>query len=141
MNGIEKLVKNWVARAENDLKIAKDEIGTEKPATDAICFHAQQCVEKYLKAYLIFNQKRFRKTHNIAKLIELCKEIHEDFDYLYEIGAHNLTDYAVEIRYGEEFYFPAIDETKEAIEIAEKVKSFVLRKLKEKGFKNGANTY
>jgi len=38
-------------------------------------------------------------------------------------------------------YFPTIDETKKAIEIAEKVKSFVLRKLKEEGFKNGTDTY
>lgn len=130
----EKLVRNWIARAESDLKIANDEMKTEDPVTDAVCFHAQQCVEKYLKAYLIFNQKRFMKTHNIAKLIELCKEISEDFESLYQINAHNLTDYAVEIRYGDEFYLPSVEETESAIKIAEKTKSFVLKKLKEKGF-------
>lgn len=127
----EILVRNWIAKAENDLKIAKDEMNTENPATDAICFHAQQCVEKYLKAYLIFHQKHFKKTHNIAKLIEICKEISEDFDSLYQLGAHNLTDYAVEVRYGEEIYFPTLQEAKEAIEIAEKVKEFVKKKLEE----------
>ena len=39
-------VKKWIHKAENDLKIARDEIHAEDPATDAICFHAQQCVEK-----------------------------------------------------------------------------------------------
>jgi len=38
-------IEKWILKAENDLKIAKDEILTENPATDAICFHAQQCVE------------------------------------------------------------------------------------------------
>jgi len=56
-------VRKWILKAENDLKIAKDEIQTEDPATDAVCFHAQQCVEKYLKAFLVFNNKEIRKTH------------------------------------------------------------------------------
>ena len=47
-----------------------------------------------------------------------------------------LTDYAVVVRYGEEFYYPSVEETKETIEIAEKIKSFVLNKLKEKRFKS-----
>ncbi|MHB8282277.1 MAG: HEPN domain-containing protein [bacterium] len=51
-------VKHWIIKAENDLKIAKDEMITNEPATDAVCFHAQQCAEKYLKAYLVFNGNR-----------------------------------------------------------------------------------
>jgi HEPN domain-containing protein len=66
-----KLVKVWIKKAENDLKTAIDELNTENPATDTICFHAQQCIEKYLKAYLIFHQKNFPKTHNISKIIEI----------------------------------------------------------------------
>lgn len=41
-----------------------------------------------------------------------------------------LTDYAVEIRYPEDIYFPDIKEAEEAIKKAEKVKEFVLKKLK-----------
>jgi HEPN domain-containing protein len=70
---LKEIVLKWIKKAENDLKTAKDEIEVYNPATDTICFHAQQCVEKYLKAYLFFHQKYFRKTHNIAELIELCK--------------------------------------------------------------------
>ena len=66
----EKTVKRWIFRAENDLKIAKDELNTELPATDLICFHPQQCVEKYLKTFLIFHNKRLKKTHDLAVLIE-----------------------------------------------------------------------
>jgi len=69
-------------------------------------------------------------------LIESCSEIDPDFKRLYDIDVDKLTDYAVEIRYGDEFYFPTIDETRNAIEIAEKTKSIVLSKLKERGFNN-----
>jgi len=126
-------VEKWITKAENDLKIGKDEMLTENPATDAVCFHMQQCIEKYLKAYLIFCGREIRKTHDLAELISMCAEIDESFKALLREDIVKLTDYAVEIRYGEEFYFPLFDEAKEAIEIAEKVKEFVLKKLYEKG--------
>jgi len=64
----------------------------------------------------------------------MCKEIDSDFERLYEIKADTLTPYATEIRYPEDFYFPSIEEAKEAIEIAEAVKNFVMDKLKKAGF-------
>jgi len=36
-------------------------------------FHAQQAVEKFIKAYLVKNQIEFRKTHDIGKLINLIE--------------------------------------------------------------------
>ena len=57
----EETVKKWITKAESDLKIGKDEMLTDRPATDAVCFHMQQCVEKYLKAFLIFNWERNQK--------------------------------------------------------------------------------
>ncbi len=44
-------VRKWIKKAENDIKVAKDELNTENPVTDAICFHAQQAVEKLLKTF------------------------------------------------------------------------------------------
>jgi hypothetical protein len=40
----------------------------EQWATEVICFHAQQCVEKYLKALLVLNRTDFPKTHDIRRL-------------------------------------------------------------------------
>ena len=34
--------RQWILKAESDLKIGRDELATEKPARDAICFHMQQ---------------------------------------------------------------------------------------------------
>ena len=87
----------------------------------------QQCGEKYLKAFLIFHGKEVPRTHSIAALLSECIEIDGDFQALGEIGADKLTDFAVDIRYGDEFYLPSDQETIEAIETARKVKDFVLR--------------
>jgi HEPN domain-containing protein len=70
-----EIIKNWIRKAENDLKVAKDEMQAENPATDMICFHAQQCCEKYLKCFLIFKNKEIKKTHNISELILECENI------------------------------------------------------------------
>lgn len=129
----EKTVKEWIKKADHDLKIGKDEYTTKDPVTDMICFHMQQCVEKYLKAYLIFHGKEIKRTHIIEELIKECKNIDPDFQKLIEFNTHILTGYAVEVRYPGEFPEPSLEETKEAIKIAEKVRNFVLKKLKEKG--------
>ena len=129
-----KKVDLWILKAENDLKTAKDEMNTDKPATDTICFHAQQCVEKLLKAFLTYSNLHAGKTHNLTKLIEMCKNIDEEFDYLYRLNVPELNEYAIDIRYPDDFYIPEIDEAKSAIEKAEKVKNFIIEKLKEKGF-------
>ena len=70
MNGTDRtvtLIREWVAKAEDDLKNASSVIrlGHECPV-DTVCFHAQQCVEKYLKALLAMEGVDFPKgsVHN-----------------------------------------------------------------------------
>ena len=77
-----KSVRDWIKKAENDFKTGKDEIQTENPATDTICFHMQQCVEKYLKAFLLFSGKELKRTHIIEELIKEAEEIDKDFHKL-----------------------------------------------------------
>ncbi len=122
-------VKKWIIKADHDLKVAKDELETNEPATDIICFHAQQCVEKYLKAYLVFKNKPFRKTHNIGEILKLCMYIDPEFEKLKELEIHELTVYATDLRYPEFFYIPSINEARAVVELAEKVREFVLKKL------------
>ena len=56
----------WIAKAENDLLNAAHTLtlGARCP-TDTVCFHAQQCAEKYLKALLTFRGTDFAKTHDL----------------------------------------------------------------------------
>ena len=125
---IEGYVKKWLIKASNDLKVAENEIkmSLEDIVTEAICFHSQQAVEKFLKAYLITRNVEFGKTHNLEFLLELCFNENKGFRGI-DIG--NLSFYAVEVRYPNEFYIPTVDEAKECVDIARKVKEFVLRKL------------
>lgn len=125
---IEHLVNQWIKIAERDLITAKQGLEADEVVTDTVCFHCQQTAEKYLKAFLVKKQIEFSKTHNIMSLLNLCSIVDKSFrDELAE--ADNLTDYAVEIRYPDDWYEPTIEETKQAYEIMSKVKDFVLKKL------------
>jgi len=50
-----------------------------------------------------------------------------------------LSSYAVEVRYPDEFYVPSLEEARRSFEIAVEVKDFVFRKLgiKDEDLKNG----
>ena len=125
---IRDLVSKWMKKAEKDLLTAERELSFEDPITDTVCFHCQQSVEKYLKAFLVYHQVYFTKTHRIMDLLELCATTDASFKDELE-DADNLTDYAVEIRYPDVWLEPGIEDAKEAFEITRKVKEFVLNKL------------
>ncbi|MEJ5250943.1 MAG: HEPN domain-containing protein [Chthonomonadetes bacterium] len=129
----EDAVRLWIRRAESDLKTGKDELATTDPATDTICFHMQQCAEKYLKAYLIFHGEEYPRTHDIGFIVNKCASIDPDFDTLNRDGVDSLTKYAVGVRYDEEI-FPSLEETERGLQMAVRVKEFVLSKLRAKGF-------
>ncbi|NLF78329.1 MAG: HEPN domain-containing protein [Chloroflexi bacterium] len=61
------VVHEWTIKAENDLKNASHtlKLGKECP-TDTVCLYAQQCVEMYLKALLVWRCIRFPKTHALV---------------------------------------------------------------------------
>lgn len=122
-------VKKWIEIANIDFYSAKELLNSDEPLTLTACFHSQQAIEKYLKAYLVFKNKEFTKTHNISELLKLCIDIDIEFEILKELKIYELTIYATHIRYPDNFYIPTLDEAKEAIELAEKTKEFVLKKL------------
>ncbi len=110
------LVQGWLEKARRDLQAALRELNNPDPLTDIICFHAQQAAEKYLN-----------KTHILEQLILLAGRKDPDFLDLKD-KVSLLTPYAVETRYPE-FEEPLLDDAKEAVRVAEKVREFVLRKL------------
>ena len=69
---------DWVRKAENDLVNAVHtlKLGADGP-TDTVCFHAQQCIEKYLKALLVLRAIDFPKTHDLEKLVSLLPATEE----------------------------------------------------------------
>jgi HEPN domain-containing protein len=92
------VVREWIAKAENDLTNAVHTIKlAEDCPTDTVCFHAQQCVEKYLKALLVLHETDFPKTHDLAELIALLPTRSRPNLTANEESA--LTDYATGARY------------------------------------------
>jgi HEPN domain-containing protein len=66
--------EEWLEKAEGDWKVAVRERGAADPVWSVICFLAQQCAEKYLKAYLEERNIAFRKTHDLVALYSLASE-------------------------------------------------------------------
>ena len=91
------VAREWIAKAENDLKNAAHtlKLGTDGP-TDTVCFHAQQCVEKYLKAFLVTLEVAFPKRHDIETLVGLMPK-HAKVSLTVE-QQRRLTDYATVTR-------------------------------------------
>jgi len=92
-------VVEWISKAEADWETAQREFRVRrKPNFDAVCFHAQQCVEKYLKARLIISAIKFPKTHDRVALLALVQEAEPLWEPWKEHLA-TLTHYAVTVRY------------------------------------------
>ncbi|WP_071527339.1 HEPN domain-containing protein [Nodosilinea nodulosa] len=53
MNAKSNLPEAWFAKAEAGLQAAELLLNTTTPLLDIVCYHAQQCAEKYLKGYLV----------------------------------------------------------------------------------------
>jgi HEPN domain-containing protein len=93
------LVLEWVEKAEKDFATAQREFRVRKsPNYDAVCFHAQQCVEKYLKGILQEANLAFGKTHNLIILLELLLPVHGSWE-MERPRLQVLNGYAVEVRY------------------------------------------
>jgi HEPN domain-containing protein len=93
------LTHEWVKKAEEDFLVVSQLMRRKKPgAFNPVCFHCQQCVEKYLKARLIEAGLIFPKTHDLLKLLVQLQTV-EPLWMSYELAAKDLTSYAVSFRY------------------------------------------
>lgn len=120
-----EVIQGWMRKAQSD--IVALEASLNAGALDAACFHAQQSVEKYLKAFLVQSGVSFPFTHNLAKLVELCAGVDASFQSLLPI-VEPLTPYAIEMRYDSEFW-PDEQTAQEARSSALAVRDFVLSRL------------
>lgn len=64
---------DWLTHAGSDLKLAKLGMGQDV-LPEQVCFHAQQAVEKSLKAVLLFRRIEFPFTHDLEELVETFEQ-------------------------------------------------------------------
>jgi len=116
-------IEQWLFRANEDLavidRLAGEDIGYY---TSSICFHAQQSVEKFLKAFLVFHDYDFPKTHDLDFLLMQCQKYDPSFS---NIDLKSLSEFGVSVRYPDDFYIPEVNETKEYISISKEIKNIV----------------
>ena len=124
---LKEYIQKWLTIAEHDLLNTTTVIEHQPLILDTACFHCQQAAEKFLKAFLIFKGQDIAKTHNIKFLLEESAKIDSDFS---EIDIKNLNDFAIDIRYPDDYLMPDLDETKEYLQIALDIKKLVLKKIK-----------
>ena len=93
-----EIALEWVSRAENDIKLSQMAINAEPAICEGACFHAQQCAEKYLKAYLQERSVEVPRTHHLMVLLDLCLSLGAAFEGLRD-PLTELDSYAVAVRY------------------------------------------
>ncbi len=119
--------KRWLNKAAEDFRVLRREFrNTEEPAYNAICFHAQQCVEKLLKGFLQENQIHFPKSHDIRELINFALPIRPEWEKL-KASANVLTRYAVDSRYPDDEAYR--EDAEEAVSTCEKLRRIILDDL------------
>ncbi len=128
-------VRQWLVHADEDLRLAQCGLTlTSGCPYRLIAYHAQQCAEKCLKAYLVYRRIDFPYTHNISRLLELCVEQQVNWPETIQ-KAKGLTPYAITTRYPNEDEEVTREEAEQAILIATQVQQTVRISLIQEGMK------
>jgi len=118
------LVRQWLAKAEEDLNAAKALLSLGTSFLSTIGFHCQQAAEKYFKAFLTWQQIEFPKTHDLGLLLGLISTAAPSLtESLKEVAI--LNPYGVEIRYPGDVPEITADEAAEAVQLAEKIREAI----------------
>ncbi|MBM4037334.1 MAG: HEPN domain-containing protein [Planctomycetes bacterium] len=116
----------WVGKAEGDLAVARREMATAEPVYHVICFLAQQCAEKYLKAVLEENCIPFTKTHDLVLLHDLNGGLLPDLDS-WRGRMATFGPFGIAVRYP--FTHAEKQEAEDSMAVAEAVRAAVRKKL------------
>jgi len=123
-----EVVRQWLRKADHDLVSASAMLGLEERCpTDTVCFHAQQCVEKCLKALLVGEGRSFPRHHDIGELVALLAA--ENAVGLSPEEQERLTDYATVTRYPGDYDDIPLVEAREAVTAARRVREETERLL------------
>jgi HEPN domain-containing protein len=95
---MKKTTREWVKKAEQDYALAQQSIRSNIPVYDGVCFHCQQCIEKYLKGLMEEIGLSIPKTHFLDTLLTSLAPYHAALRS-YRRGLLFLSVFAVDTRY------------------------------------------
>ena len=108
--------------AGKDLRVLEILAAAEEFPEEAFGFHAQQAVEKTLKAWLALNGHEPPRTHSLRILIISLEKCGEDVSDLWDFA--ELSPFSVQFRYET---FPGIESSLDCMELMQKVQKLVER--------------
>lgn len=93
------ITAEWIEKAEADYAtMLRESHVTAHPNWDGVCFHAQQCAEKYLKARLCEAGVPFGKIHDLVQLMHAVIVVEPEWKEFQRHLAY-LSEFAVTYRY------------------------------------------
>src|SRR5262245_35358812 len=90
--------REWLEKADDDFRLAEQLVLARPAFHDQVCFHAQQAVEKYLKAILEQQGQFIPKTHDLEDLMSLLLTNYPNLRK-YRRSFGSMTEFAVTTRY------------------------------------------
>lgn len=122
------VAREWIEKAEKDFDAATILMRARKQRPlEPICFHVQQCVEKYLKTLLIVNEIEVPRTHNLDIVYNLIPNAVRPS--LSKPELDRLTEYAVIPRYPGDYDPVTPDDARDAVRVMRRVRADVCRRL------------
>jgi len=121
------LTLEWIEKAEEDYDMAALARQASRPFHNSICFHAQQCIEKYLKAWLQETDVPVPRTHDLEELLVLIVPTLPDWSQ-WQPDFKRITEYAVNSRYPGDS--ATAEDTEHAMRICDAVRQAVRASLK-----------
>lgn len=122
-------MREWLAKSEDDWRVAGREFAADPdPSFDAACFHAQQCIEKLMKAVLIDRQVLAPRTHDLVVLSRLLEGLEKQWTWD-EAELQGLNRAAVNYRYPGES--ADREDAAEALEACAQIRQRLLELLPE----------
>jgi HEPN domain-containing protein len=120
--------RDWLTRAERDLLAAAGVLQGAIVLSEMAAYHAQQAMEKALKAFLTAHNRPFPKTHDLERLVRWCENVLPAFTQ-FVATAQTLNPYASQFRYPGGPLEPSRKEAEEALRMADAVLRFVRQEI------------
>ena len=121
--------ETFVASAESDWLVIRNELASKHRAWAMIAYHAHQAAEKYLKVFLMRNGERPLRTHDLDGLLKHCISFDSTLSGATE-DCEVLSQFSVAARYEDFTAYDTEPVARRAVEASERVCDAIRARIK-----------
>lgn len=121
-------VKSWLRKADADWQALGILAGAGAGLREVALFHAQQAVEKWLKALLIFRNEKPPRTHDLLLLLNRVSAVDPEL-LMFETVLQRLTPFAVGGRYPSQQKRPTLRDIQSLLRATEQIREAILARM------------